>query len=973
MRAGKKVSELRARFFARLCLWAGVLTSAGVYGQPTGPVVVPDAPAELLPADSLVSHAPTVLAIEVRLDAPLVRPVDFASLLAFAPGDPLTEARVRRTLSNFHATDLFAEVEVWAAAPPARPAQAMAPPARPAPAEGVVAVVVLRSHTWVDQVELVGELGLKKSALLAVVEQQARAPLVEDRMLRSVYALQDLLAAEGYLAAKVALAVTPLQSRRQVHVAFHIESGPRAVIGAVHFAGDLGHSDPQALLATVRAQPGTPYDPARIRGDLERLRADFLAHGYLGARVAKPDQLFDPETATLDLTYQITAGPQIELQVVGADQRKLAKAGLFSYLEAQTYDAALLVQTQERVRAHLQEQGHYRAQVSAQAKSSADRIAVTFTVDPGPILHLTAIDVVGQDVFPKTELLRLLKTSTRQPLKRGSGHLIDRDLVADLANLHSFFVLQGFSVAQVMPARVEQVGTSLRLEIPVELGPRQRVVNLDCQGIAHFTCDELLRDLPLQPGGPFHQALLTDSINTLRTRYEEAGYNTVDVASELDWNPAKTLVDVRFVISEGQRQVLDRILLRGLSITHSDVLTRFIALRPGDPLSRRRLLELERDLYRLGIFSHVDVELMPVREDGERRDVLVRLEEGRRLRLAYGFSYHSDDGIGGLLSAARNNVSGRADRLQFDLRGDANNARFRLIYDQPGIRLGNTPVTYSLFRQRDERESFTVDDLGAQISLTRDFRRFRFRLGYNYRRVDLSAESIDPSEIERQDRELEISSLTPHIFIDRRNDPVEPSRGFSTTVEFEYAFPLLRAKTDFVKAFWQQTQYFDLGASGVFALSLRAGAIEPLDPNAEPDVLVPEGLPSRLVPASERFFAGGRTTHRAFRRDELGILGKTLIDVSGRRIEAGGNGLFLLNLDYRFPLVGSLGGTAFADLGNVWADWRDFAPADLRLGVGLGLRYRSPIGPLRLDVGWKVDREPGERDFAFFFSFGNPF
>jgi outer membrane translocation and assembly module TamA len=107
----------------------------------------------------------------------------------------------------------------------------------------------------------------------------------------------------------------------------------------------------------------------------------------------------------------------------------------------------------------------------------------------------------------------------------------------------------------------------------------------------------------------------------------------------------------------------------------------------------------------------------------------------------------------------------------------------------------------------------------------------------------------------------------------------------------------------------------------------------------------------------------------------LGIVGETLLDRGGGDfLELGGNGLFILNLDYRFPIAGPLGGTVFFDLGNVWADWRDLDPSDLEAGAGLGLRYRSPIGPVRISVGWKIDSQLRRSDKpVFFLSFGNPF
>ena len=141
------------------------------------------------------------------------------------------------------------------------------------------------------------------------------------------------------------------------------------------------------------------------------------------------------------------------------------------------------------------------------------------------------------------------------------------------------------------------------------------------------------------------------------------------------------------------------------------------------------------------------------------------------------------------------------------------------------------------------------------------------------------------------------------------------------------------------------------------------------------------GLPSAEIPISERFFAGGRSSHRAYRRDRLGIVGDTLLPfvdpddpaATERLVPVGGTGLVLINVDYRFPIVGALGGVAFVDVGNVWADWRDVDPGEAKMGAGVGFRYLSPLGPLRFEIGWKLDREPEEASWVATFSVGNPF
>ena len=234
--------------------------------------------------------------------------------------------------------------------------------------------------------------------------------------------------------------------------------------------------------------------------------------------------------------------------------------------------------------------------------------------------------------------------------------------------------------------------------------------------------------------------------------------------------------------------------------------------------------------------------------------------------------------------------------------------------------------------------------------------------------------------VEREDRPYELSSLIPSFLWDRRNDPVLATRGWSSLAQLQYAFPAFGTDGDFLKLFLQQTQYLDLRNYGTVAASLRLGGIEPFSRLAPDDPELPEGLPNANVFIDERFFAGGANTHRAYGRDDLGLRGQTLIlrpDRPGTEEDdfaaVGGTGLLLFNLEYRFPLFGAVGGTVFYDAGNVWADWRDMDPGDLKGGAGVGVRYLSPIGPLRLDIGWKLDREPGEKEYAVSVSFGNPF
>lgn len=945
MRAGKPVSRLRrlaAGAFLICCLIIGGSWEAS-----------PD----------LDLASPRVLDIELRLDAPLPKGLDWKALCAFQPGEALSELAVRRTLSNFYATGRVEEVEILA-----RPSRE--------DADLVTAIVVVRFRPWVDDVEITGQPILKERLLQRAIRQKASSPLSEEQLAASRDALLELYWRQGFRQPLVDVQVDSIGAKR-ARVIFDIEAGDASSVGSVAFRGDLGPFAPDTLQKVIKTRPGRSYDYDLLQQDLERLRTWWIEEGYLAVRLSEPEEVYDSEDGVLHLTFDITAGERIEVEVIGASKRRLSKLGLLTFLRDPSFDEGLIQQSCLRLVSHYQGKGFYRAEINCRLEALDNGQKLTLEVQKGASHELRSVTFLGNLQVPSETLAPLMRTTVKQFLSPGSGRLVQDDLEEDLANLRSYYLLQGFIDVQVGPATTRIDGRLLDLEIPVVEGQRRRVVELIWSGHEVFSSEEIENVVSLESGGPYHPARLEESINVLRTLYEDRGYPSAAIIPELDWNDDGTLVDVRFEIDEGPKSVLDRILIRGLQRTRSASVLRSMGLKSGEALSRRRLLEAERELYRLGIFSRVDVDIASSSELSEARDVVVQVEEGQRWRLGYGFSYHSDDGLGGLFSLVRNNIGGRGDRFQVDFRGNEVENRFRLIFDQPSFLRTNLPITFILFQEEEVRQAYVVDGTGLQISLTKDWRTNRLGLIYDYRLVEsIILDGIsDLTDLEREDRDVEISSLTPNLFIDRRDDPLNPAQGWSTNLQLEYAFPLVSAEANFLKLFWQQTHYKSLGRLGGLAGSLRLGAIEGLSETAPLDPLVPDNLPSARVPVSERFFGGGRTSHRAFERDRLGIPDETLItDSLGRSIEVGGNGLFLLNFDYRFPISGDFGGTVFFDVGNVWADWRDFDSADFEAGAGLGFRYTSPIGPIRLEVGWKLDSELSQEDNpVFFLSFGNPF
>jgi len=894
-----------------------------------------------------------VAQVVVRSDVAYSDPDILLRTARLEVGEPIRMEDLQRGLRGLRATGLGGSVAVYC---------------RPGPA-GVVVEYAMRGTIQVESVELVGDLGLKRRDLESFIPQRTRAPLVEDRVIRGVYRLQDKLREEGFLDALVRIQIDVDEDAKRAQLAYEVDAGRRYSIGAVDFLADLSPGETTALRKELKRGTGRPFVKSLIRREPERLERWLRDEGYLRAIVGEPTESPNADLATVDLSYPVDRGPRVDVIVEGAKTRSLRRRGLLPFLEGAGYDNALVAQSRTAIERHFQSRGFYDVAVRSDEEVSEDGIELMLSIDRGQKRTVESLEIQGNEAISTAEIRPRIATTSKRFLSRGSGRLVDEVLDGDLSNVRSFYALNGFPDAQVGPAEIESDGEVLHVEIPIEEGEQRQVVLTKFHGVEEFDEQELASDIYLERGGPYHPLLLEESVNAIRAAYQDRGYASVGIETSLDWGVRERLVDVSFQIEEGPRTVVEGIIVRGNQRTDREIVLRAMDIQEGDPVSARSLLEVQRHLYGLGIFSGVSVTTLPGTPYSSGRDLLVSIDEGKRRKVTYGVGWDSEDGARGLLGYTHNNLFGRGVSARFDIQASERDRQTRLLVRQPYIGLKEVPVRYSLFSVEEEQDSFDSVRRGAQIEASRRLGRTQWSLLYAFSIVDTE---LKPPlvEIDRELASVEIASLTPSVFIDHRNDPVNPTSGSTTNVQIEYAFPFFSADShEFAKLFAQRTAYVPLGGFGTLAGSLRFGGIEPIGDDNLVDGTVSAEFPSRFVPISERFFAGGPSTHRAFRLDDLAIEGESATD----RVSFGGNGLVLLNLDYRFPISGALEGTLFYDTGNIWGDWRDMDFDEFRHGAGAGIRYMSPIGPLRVEVGWKLDREPGESSREIFLSFGHPF
>ena len=538
-------------------------------------------------------------------------------------------------------------------------------------------------------------------------------------------------------------------------------------------------------------------------------------------------------------------------------------------------------------------------------------------------------------------------------------------------------------------------------------------------GTSRFPDATLRERLGLRPGDPYFDAQLRADADAIQSTYASLGYQNATVDAVANFTADRTVADPVFTVQEGPRVFVDHVLIVGNVRTSTETIERELQLKTGDPLNPAAVNESQRRLAALGLFRRVRI--TQVRHGEEtRRDLLVTVEESPATTIGYGGGFEVRLRV--VRSADNADVVDREagvraarvvrDRPAQPVRqeplgepvhepqpspqgfaglagqpscrgGGFGFAEYRVIGTFREPRLLNTAadafVTATLEQQIRSSFNFARRGVNAEVA-RRVTPKISVSGSYQLQRTQVFDEIVNASDqrlIDRLFPQVRLSSFSTSGIRDTRDDPVDPSAGAYVSVNGQLAARRIGSEVGFSKTF-MTAQLFRVAPHTkrlVLAGSARLGLADAFPRTVGADVV-------EELPASERFFAGGDTTVRGYALDQLGVRhapaddALDTIDTSGFPI--GGNALVMFNAEARVPVWRGLGVVGFLDTGNVFAHPTDLDLGALKTAIGFGVRYKSPIGPIRIDLGFKLRRDeltPGVREglTALHISFGQAF
>jgi len=772
--------------------------------------------------------------------------------------------------------------------------------------------------------------------------------LKEDQFMRydltgdAAEGLRKILSEKGFPESDVKIQTEKTGSPYRVNILLTINEGRPEIIKSIKI---LGYEPAREL---IEMSGGDIYDQFKLRENIEEIKAYYKKNNYLKPS-AGPYKFSDGN-------LEVMVNPGKKLDVIFENNSSVSSSDLIKevpFFDAEDFRDDLVEEAVSRVISLYHSKGYPSAQVAPVIASGEDTITVRFFIFEGDKVVVDSVKFTGATVSEKNfkEIMSLKK-----------GSLYNPDLVdADKKALVEFYHALGYLKASVDDVQIAIKDSKADIAVAIAEGIRTYVEGIEIKGAKLAHDAEIWKIIKIKTGDPYNEVDILDARYRIIDLYRNYGLSDAKVAirQEFSESASRGSAKIIFEIEEGILTYFGKTVVSGNAETKSEVIKRELAYKEGAPFSYSLLNKSRQRLYKLGLFTDVDVETLE--KEDSTRDVHVRVKEGNAGLVEFGVGYGDYERYRASLDISYRNLFGMNKQLSLRTEFSTLEERYIINYLEPWF-LGRQ-LPFRIVLMKEHKTEKNIETRETRYKITRHTasagfekklsERIKGELFYDFSIVKSYAVKSDIILSKEDTGTLVISGIRPGIAYDTRDNPFDPRKGVFAGISVKTASAILQSETDFVKITGTGNIYQELSKYFVLALSLRGGIAQGFGDTTD-------------LPLIERFFLGGRTTVRGYEHDTLGPKGSN-------GSPTGGNAFVLTNVELRASIGKGFGLVTFMDGGNVWRRNSDIKISEMKYTAGIGIRYNTPVGPLRVDYGHKLDRETGESAGEVHFSIGHAF
>ena len=921
-------------------------------------------------------------------------------LIKQQPAAPFSAEAMRESVAALQQTHLFTQVQVSL-----EPQQ-----------NGLRVLFILQPADYIGIIEFEGTgTRFPHTELLQAANIPEQSPYAPDLSTQSRKGLVDYFHSRGFFTAEVNPEISRDADHRIVNLIFHCRLNRQAKIGNIAFNGlsEQQTADVRGALRglwvklkRVSLRPGQKYSEPQITKSIHFIREHLRKQDQLAPSIRLDPPHYDPASNQVDVTFAVTPGPKVSVRVAGAKMSSRNLQRLIPIYEEDSVDQDLVDEGESNLKAYFQKKGYFDVTAESHMDRQENVVNVVYEISLGSKHQVKGVYFEGNQNFSDGELkshvfvkkaLLFSQGSYSQQLLRKSEDL--------LTQLYKDAGFQNVSIE----SKVEDFDPEVDVTFEIKEGVQDHVATLQIVGNKTQSLAVLARKHAphLQPGQVFSPKLLEADRNRLLAAYLDLGYLNAAIRSAA--TPAQNdphKINVTYTVEEGPEANVTGVVVLGEKHTKPQFIEEVASgIKTGRPLSEGEFLQAESDLYGLGVFDWASIKPLRPIVDQNQEEVLIKVHESPLNSMDIGggleiiprsgnlpvntvavpglppvsignkFTVSQKSYVGPRFSFdfARHNLRGRAETATIGTVLSRLDQRGFFTYSDPHFHGTSWSSLLSISGERSTENPIFTAELGRasfQVEKALNTKHTkRFVVRYSFQRTDLYNILI-PGIVLPADQRVRLSTFDGEYIRDTRDKPLDAHHGVFQTFDFGITSKTLGASADFVRFLGQTAFYMPVKPWLVWATNFRMGLAAPFSGSD--------------VPLSERFFSGGADSLRGFPINGAGpqrpvpvctdpTNPATCVLIS---VPVGGNMLFIVNSEARFPLPikKSLGGVVFYDGGNVYSNisFRQFTQ-DFTHSVGVGVRYQTPVGPVRFDVGYRITSVPGVKATQYFVTLGQSF